>query len=339
LEKGAKVEFIEGWGFIPTEREIQHPIHDFFRDLLEIGKRAGGFYEHFTKQLANGLVGRCVGKVDVDEDDDDEEWKPHIKRVMACFAPMIACLILGQARALEDRLIDLAQDPIYSHTDSVFCRKPIDLNNPFIDEIRKLGGNVNLELVGPHAWVQRAAVCYCPNPDSNGKLKAARHAIRCKKSDFIKLVETMLKHPTLKPDGFAEISYTTLGEHEKKRSPINTYKISRMRANYDWDYKLRLKGEPLVGQTLWTEMRETEVWESIDEILANYKPGGTSLADRFTRLTGRIGHPSSLSSTDQENIMRLHKQGLKPPDMARELHVSRYAVYRLVRNSVVGASP
>lgn len=335
LEKGAKVEFVDGWGFTPTEREKHHPIHEYFRELLDIGKQRGGFYEYLTKQLANGLVGRCVGKVDVDED-DDEDWKPHIKRVMASFAPIIACLILGRARSLEDRLIDLANDPIYSHTDSVFCRKPIDLEDPLVHEIRMAGGNINLEVVGPYAWVQRAAVCYVPNPDPKGKPKAAHHAIHCKKTDFIKLVETMLKNPTLKPGGFAEISYTTLGEYEKKRVPIDRYKISRMKANFDWDYKLRLKGPPLTGPDLWREMRETEVWESLEDLLANYKPGDISLLEGYKRLTGRIGRPSKLKPEDREKILTLYQKGLSAPKIARRLKLSRFAVHRFVRNSVLG---
>lgn len=65
LEKGARVELIDGWGFRPTENERNHPIHALFRELLELGKEyKGSFLEHFAKGLANMLVGRLIGKYD-----------------------------------------------------------------------------------------------------------------------------------------------------------------------------------------------------------------------------------------------------------------------------------
>jgi len=334
LEKGAQIEVLDGWGFRPATREINHPIHHYFRELLAIGNaHQGAFLEYFAKNLANSLIGRLIGKYDLEEESDDSVWKSSPKQVMASFAPMLACLVLDQARALEDRLIDLGSRHVYSHTDSIFCRDPIDLDNPLIQQIRALGGDAKLELTSPYAWVLRSAVAYLPNPDPKGRPKAPRHAIHCRKDDYIKTVEIMLKHPNFKPVGFAEVRYTTLREHKLKRDPLASYKLHAMRAKYQWDYKRRLLSEPPKGSELWTTHVETEPWGSLNEIAENFKPPNrrTTIGEGAKLLTGRVGRPSTIDPEAQHQIEELRGQGLKVGQIAKQLRLSKWAVYRLLR--------
>ncbi len=342
LEKGAQIEVLDGWGFRPGDAERNHPIHDYFRELLEIGNaHQGAFLEYFAKNLANSLIGRLIGKYDLEEEGDDSVWKSSPKQVMASFAPMIACLVLDQARALEDRLIDLGSRHVYSHTDSIFCRDPIDLDNPLIQQIRALGGNVKLEMVAPYAWVLRSAVAYLPNPEPSGKPKAPRHAIHCRKDDYIKTVQIMLKHPDFKPVGFAEIRYTTLREHKLKRDPLASYKLHAMRAKYQWDYKRKLLTEPLTGRELWSRHIESAPWQSLDEIAENFKPPGQrrTLKESAHRLIGGVGRPSTIDPDAQRRIVELWGQGFQVGQIAKQLRLSKWAVYRFLAKFNVGGYP
>lgn len=332
LEKGAQIEFIEGWGFAPTEREQNHPVHTYFRELLALGKQLGGFYELFTKSLANALIGRTVAKVDVG-DEEEELWLKSPRRVMASFAPIHACLILDHAKALEDQLIDLTARPIYTHTDSVFTLNPIDLQHPFIQYIRSLGGDVRLEMTAPYAWILRAAVAYLPNMEPSGKPKAPHHAIDCQKPDYIRTIEIMLQRPELTPR-FAKIRYVTLREHENKEYPLAAYRIHGMRPRLEWDNKRKLVGEPLKGAALWSGQHvETEPWESVEEILQNYRPRGSNkqtASERAKRLTGRVGRPNSIPESDRVEIIRLAQNGIRPNEIIQRFpHVNKRAIYRI----------
>lgn len=348
IEKGATVEFVDGWGFLPTEKETSHPLHRYFRMLLELGKQnEGTFLETYAKNLANMLVGRLIGKYDYSNENEDsyEEmlargWRPRPKQVMSSFAPIVASLILDQARALEDRLISLTRHPVYSHTDSVFSEDPIDLSDPFFETVRKYGGEVKLELVADAGgWTLRAAVAYFRSKDQSKKPKAAHHAIKAQREDFITVIETMLENPGLKPDGFCKTEYTTLREHRMKGWPIASYRINLSKPKYEWDRKRKLLGPALSGQSLWTERRETEPWGSVDEILDATEKSGHKLAARFRLLTGRRGRPSKVGDIEREKILSLRSDGSAVADIARVLGLSNWSVYRVLRKSHLGASP
>jgi hypothetical protein len=339
LEKGAQVEVLDGYGFTPTEKELNHPIHAYFRQLLDIGnEHKDKFLEKFAKGLANTLVGRFIGKYDIEDEDDVEDrlargWRTKLKQVMGSFAPMHACLILDQARALEDHLIDLSKSPAYTHTDSVYTRDPIDLSDSFVEWIRGMGGDVKLEMVSPNCWILRSAVGYFANPEPYGNPKCPHHAFHTKESDYAKVIETMLKYPELKPDGFAKIDYTTLREHVTKKHPIASYKIRGTRPKYVWDYKRRLLGEPLKGSALWTEHVETEPWQSVEELIEHYSVGKQSLSKRFRALRGKPGRPSTVASDKIAKIHDMREGGVSVKSIAKQLEISPWAVYRVLRKS------
>lgn len=292
-----------------------------------------------------------IGKYDVESSDEEtiedklaQGWRPSPKQVMGSFAPMHACLILDQARTLEDQLIDLCARPVYGHTDSLYSRDPIEPNNPLTNWIRDLGGAVNLKMVAPYGWVLRSAVGYFPNPNPKEKPEAPHHAFHNRREDYVKTVEFQLTHPDFKPTTIAKVDYTTLREHKQKEHQIASFKVRRASPKYEWDYKRKLTGPPLTGPALWTEHRETEPWKSVDEILLSFpakggKPGGKSLGERFHGLTGRAGRPSSITAEDQVRIMELVTKGFKPREIVRAFpHVSKWAIYRLLRNSDVAAT-
>lgn len=319
LQKGAEIEFIEGWGFTPTPNEQNNPLHEYFRELLEIGKQLSGFYELFCKNLANSLIGRMIAKIEVDDERPEDVWVKTPRRVMASFCPSYPTLILDHARTLEDQLIDLAPRMVYSHTDSAITRDPINLQHPFIEYIRTLGGDVKLEMTAPYAWVLRAAVAYLPNLDPNGRPKAPHHAIDCQKPDYIRTAQHMLEHPELTPR-FAKIRYITLKEHKKKRTPLAAYRIHGMQSRLEWDYKRKPLGEPLTGSSLWTTHIESETWQSVDEILETFKSKGSkqTASTLAKRLTGRVGRPRVVSEEQKMEIHALARSGRSPSEIAKK---------------------
>ncbi len=340
LEKGAHVEFVEGWGFVAGVAEATHPIHAYFRELLEIGKE-GGFYELFTKNLANSLVGRMVAKIDVEDENPEDVWIKSPRRVMASFAPMHAALILDHARALEDELIDLTKRPVYTHTDSVVSLDQIDPQHPFFARIRSLGGDIKLELTSPYAWILRSAVAYLPNPDLKGRPKAPHHGIDCQKPDYIRTVQDMLQYPELTPT-FAKIRYVSLKEHKKRHKPLAAYHIHGMRPRLEWDYKRKPLGEPLKGTALWRDHIETEPWNSVSEIIQNFKPKKSpkTLGERAKRLTGQVGRPSTIPDELKRELIELANAGKTPSEIANAYpELGYWSVYRFLRKATHGDTP
>ncbi len=354
LEKGAKITFISGWGFSPAEKETNHPIHKLFRELLSLGKEhAGHFEEKFAKNIANMLVGRFIGKFDLSEDTFDDEpesegWIPKPRQVMGSFAPMHASLILDQARALEDHLIDLCTLPVYGHTDSIYSRTPLSRSkegNEFINMIRGFGGDVTLKMTASYGWVLRAAVGYFPSSEEGKEGEAPHHAFHNRREDYVASIEFMLAHPDFVPPSAVEEEYTSLREAKMKGHPLASQKDRRTRPKYAWDYKRKLLGPPIEGTPLlWTEHRETEPWQSIDELLryVPYTPSlrgegkKISLGTKYKRLTGARGRPSSLTIEDQQRILQLSMKGMRPRDIVKAIpNVTKWSVHRLLRKSLV----
>ena len=199
-----------------------------------------------------------------------------------------------------------------------------------------------MKMTASYGWVQRAAVGYFPNADSSKEGEAPHHAFHNRREDYAASIEFMLAHPDFIPPSAVEEEYTSLREY-KKGQPLASQKDRRTSPKYAWDYKRKLLGPPIEGTPLlWTEHRETEPWQSIDELLRSvpYLPKGgktkRTLVQQYTRLTGTRGRPSNLTVEDQKKILQLAMKGLRPRDIVKAIpNATKWSVHRLLRKSLV----
>jgi len=142
LELGARLELVEGFGY----RRGTTALKDYCQMTLEKRKESSGALNHTYKLLGNGLIGKTaqgLSKIRLDEyiriaeENDyllDELFSLSKEYLLALgaesytsvgsvFMPEWFGLATGLTRAELAYMLNQNIDPIYCHTDSVWCKK------------------------------------------------------------------------------------------------------------------------------------------------------------------------------------------------------------------------
>lgn len=155
---GCKIKQIYGFGFKPSESEINHVLASFMRDMLKLkveSQKGSVAYENY-KLIMNALIGKLAQRNPEDNMDYAQElFTQHgvpmekakrgrkVERAGSLWAPEWASLILGRARALMSQFIN--KGALMTVTDSVLLPKRASIECEALTLLRSVGSDLIAE--------------------------------------------------------------------------------------------------------------------------------------------------------------------------------------------------
>jgi hypothetical protein len=289
--------------------------------------------EKFFKNIANGLIGKlCQRNRWEDQERWDKgkvPWKDKMKLAGPGWSPILAALILSKARAVYGELL-LLGDVVYGHTDSIFSSKPINMDEPIIQELQRFGSGLKFECVYHPFWSPRAAVYYGVKHDTEGKPKldvegnpeigSARHAISSNTENFTRIVGGRIGHK----DGPRKLWFVRTGPPKPGGKEPHGFTVIKITAPEDIS-RYDLKRKPTGPHDPWMEQGDSMPWKDTAELLAHVK-AIIKQANREKR-TGKFR--AKISDPDLEKMRKWQAEKVSGNEIARRLpQYKRATVHR-----------
>ena len=325
LKLGAELRIYRGFVFKPGTDEINHAIRRFLEDVLARANDLKGTPgEKFFKNIANGLVGKLCQRNRTEEQErwtvGKAKWKDKLRLAGPGWSPILAALILSRARAIYSELLTLG-GVVYGHTDSIFTTKPIDLNAPIIQELRKYGSDLKFEGIYHPFWSPRAAVYYGVKHDTDGKavvdaegkpeIDTARHAISSDPENFTRIIGGRIG----RKDGPNKLWFIRRGPPKPGGKEPPGHTVVKITAPEDIS-KYDLKRKPVnPSYSCWTEQADTTPWRDVAELI--------SYAKALRRENRKEQERAKILPSDLEEMKRLQASGVKVNEIVR-----RYKRYK-----------
>jgi hypothetical protein len=334
---GAEIHIYRGFVFKPGPDEVNHPIRRFLEDILRRANDMGGTPgEKFFKNIANGLIGKLCQRNRLEDRErwlGKALWKDKFAVAGPGWSPILAPLILSRARTIYSELLTLG-DVIYGHTDSIFTMKPIDLDAPIIQELRKNGSDLKSEGTYQPFWSPRAAVFWGQQVDEEGKpildvegnpeIGIARHAISSDPENFVKIVGERIGHK----EGPSKLWFIHRGPPKPEDKETHGHTVLKITAPKDISkYDLKRKpGKPSCDG--WTEQIDTTPWKDVAELLAFVKERNKKLDSQ--KRTGKVR--VLISESDLEEMRKLQRETVSVNEIAQRFpQYKRATIHRRLK--------
>ncbi len=331
VELGAEIINIRGYGFIPSEKEVNHPLKEFFTHFMKRKKEVehGSLEYEAHKLVMNSLIGKlCQRNPELSV--EDVQWvmreqgmsfndvakmlrSPKLSRafkvateVGSTWAPEWSSLILGKARSL---MIDfISKGAYFTSTDSVLYPKGVNLECESLRELESVGSGLKKEYDVDRALIIRTR-CYILWKN-NEIVRTARHGVHASEEDFKKVISELLKDPLKVKDEirFKKRHIVKLGESLRRAIPFGISEDVERTFNLKWDGK-RLLLNPNVNP--FVEASETRPLEEAPPAKERRRRRATA--------------------NDLERIRRLRKEGRSMRKIALEVGFSKSTVQRLLK--------
>jgi hypothetical protein len=333
VRMGAEIRIYRGFTFKPGPDEVNHPIRRFLEDVLRrANELKGSPGERFFKNIANGLIGKLCQRNRVESHErmfGKAIWKDKFAIAGPGWSPILAALILSRARAIYGELLTLG-DVVYGHTDSIFTTKPIDLEAPIIQELRKYGSGLKFEGVYQPFWSPRAAVFWGRQVGEDGKPKldaegnpiidTARHAISSDRDEFAKIVGDRIGRKEC-ADKLWFINERQPKPGGKEPPGHTVVKITAPEDISKYDLK-RKPTQPTYNR--WAEQTDTTPWANVAELIAYVK----ALRKQRRRERQRV----EIEPSDLEEMRHLQTWGKSVNEIARNYpQYSRKTIQRRLK--------
>jgi hypothetical protein len=337
LRLGCKIKRIEGYGFKPSDKEFNHDLKAFMKEMLELKAQSPkGSLEHETyKLIANALIGKLAQRRCEDHLDYAQELyamygvplgKFRFKgreKVGSTWAPEWASLILGKARALMSQFIN--KGALMTVTDSVLLPSNVSLECEALKELRSVGSNLEAEPYEVESALIVRSKLYALM-DANGEIvKEAHHAVHLSSEQCKEIFKKALELG-YDPDMEGKKEHIAkLKEAIFKGKPLGSSELKPSRIYFRWDYKRILIQEPI---NMFREYSDTK---PIDDVV---KFEGEAFAVmKHQRAKLKRGRPREYPLELAEQVNALKTQGKSYRQIAKALSISLGKVQRILKAS------
>jgi hypothetical protein len=345
LEQRVKIHSIEAWGFVPTEKEINHPLRrflDYWRkrkhdveDRLGKEQAEKTLEYRVSKLMSNALIGKFVQRVDSWSFEDSvlllqavdfnelryqelmKRKESKTQKVGTLWSPEWSSLILGRARAmlgLGFRLVNA----ITGHTDSIVCPALIpEQREQLITIMEEENTPINHVGTFDSMWILRSA-CYVYFEDGRPK-KLAHHGystscpqcfgcvIHVNLQAGKPIANYTFKDTMVKP--FASL---------KRNLPLGATYIKKTEIQWLYDSKRELI-DPNIN--VFTEHSQTRPWKASEQgFQEEIKLKEPPKKERMV-----------LTQEQVQQIFQLCNQGLSIRQIAEQLNLSKSRIGRVLK--------
>ena len=337
LRLGCKIKKIEGYGFKPSDKEFNHDLKAFMKEMLELKAQSPkGSLEHETyKLIANALIGKLAQRRCEDHLDYAQELyatygvplgKFRFKgreKVGSTWAPEWASLILGKARALMSQFIN--KGALMTVTDSVLLPSNVNLECEALKDLRQVGSDLEAEPYEVESALIVRSKLYALL-DANGEIvKEAHHAVHLSSEQCKEIFKKALElgyDPDI--EGNKE-HITKLKEAIFKGKPLGSSELKPSRIYFKWDYKRILSQEPI---NMFREYSDTK---PIDDVVKFEDEAFTVMKHQRAKL--KRGRPREYPLELAEQVKALKAQGKSYRQIAKALSISLGKVQRILKAS------
>jgi len=335
LGLGCKIKKIEGYGFIPSEKEFNHDLKAFMKEMLELKSQSPkGSIEHETyKLIANALIGKLAQRRAEDNLDYAQELyalhgvpldKFRFKgreKVGSTWAPEWASLILGKARALMSQFIN--KGALMTVTDSVLLPINANVECEALKELKKVESDLHAE---PYE-IERALIVrtrlYALLDAKSEIVKEAHHAVHLTSEQCKEIFEKALEMG-YDPDIEGNRDHIVkLREALLKGKPLGSSEMKPSRIYFKWDYKRVLSHEPI---NMFREYSDTK---PIDDVVKSESDAFTVM--KHQRAKAKRGRPREYPLELAERVKALKAQSKSYRQIAKSLGISLGQVQRIIK--------
>jgi len=330
-----KLEVKSGFVFIPTDKELNHPLKRYVEDLHKLKNESerGSIEYQLYKLLMNTLIGKFVqrdeerlslqllesGKIERDTYNKLVRNTNKTKRVGNLWSPEWASLILGKARAIISEFV--VKGAYFVSTDSVLLPSDADINCSALEELKIVGSDLKREFDVDHGVLIRTRL-YALNPleEDSEKQHIARHAVSCKQSEFLEIIKegyTTKEIPNLE---YQAKRLTKYRESLRTGRALNSERVYESEVNLKYDGKRKLIKEvanPFKDNSWSQPLSSIEVINNQQRKQPKLKPGRKKGEQGITPI--------------QAEIIKLYKGGKKQNEIVKRLGVTKGYVSKVVK--------
>jgi hypothetical protein len=251
LKKDVEIIGWKGYGWFPTEEDINHPLAGFMQDIYdkkaELDEREDLMPEEmdlrqYYKLLLNSLIGKFCQR--------NRTWPGHKEIAGSLFMPDFASLILSKSRVVINDLIS-KHGAIYSDTDALMTHRKLETGTKIGQLKNELGKGKRGDLISI-----RSKLYFVTEDDK--VLKCAKHGFRKSSQDVFRDLLDRRKKTFVQ---YSVNRMTKLKEayrrHELPRRMINqTFKIMlKDDGKRQYDENLKTVNDLLTGRTMSRPLR------------------------------------------------------------------------------------
>jgi hypothetical protein len=335
LRLGCKIKKIKGYGFKPSDKEINHDLKAFMKEMLEFKTQSPkGSLEHETyKLIANALIGKLAQRRAEDHLDYAQELyatygvplsKFRFKgreKVGSTWAPEWASLILGKARALMSQFIN--EGALMTVTDSVLLPNNASLECEALKELRQVGSDLEAEPYGVESALIVRSKLYALMDAKGEIVKEAHHAVHLSSEQCKEIFEKALElgyDPDI--EGNKE-HIIKLNEALMKGKPLGSSELKPSRIYFRWDYKR------ILSQELINMFREYSDTKPIDDVVKFESEAFAVMKHQRAKL--KRGRPKEYPIELAEQVKALKAQDKSYREIAKALGISLGKVQRIIK--------
>lgn len=333
-------KIIDGYAFLPTRREINHPLREYMEHMHELknSSERGSIDYQLFKLLMNILVGKLVQKnTDRLAQDLVKEGLlsrtaynkftrklSRVKSVGSLWSPEWASLILGKSRSIISEFV--AKGSYIVSTDSVLLPKDVDINCQSLEELKSVGSNLKHEFDVTHGVIIRSRL-YALNPleDNPDRIHIARHSVSCKPQEFLDIIRQGYTTKEIPDLAYKSRKLTKYDESIRTgiplNTPLNTPQEKDLIIKLDWDGKRRLLSpveNPFSSGSFSTPLTYEELNKNIFRKSSRRKP-------KFSKKPGR---PTRVA---KEEVITLFSEGTSQSEIAKKFEVSRQYINKVIK--------
>ena len=335
LRFGCNIKKIEGYGFIPSKKEINHDLKAFMKEMLEFKAQSPkGSLEHETyKLIANALIGklaqrRCEDNLDYARELYTMHGVPLDRfrfkgreKVGSTWAPEWASLILGKSRALMSQFIN--KGALMTVTDSVLLPINANIECEALNELRHVGSDLDAEPYEVESALMVRTRLYALWDAKGEIVKEAHHAVhlsfeQCK--EIFKKALELGYDPDI--EGYRD-HIIRLREALMKGKPLGSSELNPSRIYFRWDWK-RTLSQPLINM-----FREYSDTKPIDDVVKFESDSFTIM--KHQRAKAKRGRPREYPLELVKQVKALKAQGKSYREIAKTLGISLGKVQRIIK--------
>jgi len=252
---GARINHINGIGFKPSLREVNHPVRQYALDFMQKKRSTKGAERETNKLLLNSLMGKFVetqkdaelghvlslikhGVITIEQaprvhKEKTSSFRKRPRDVGGGWWIEAASLILGKARAIISQFI--AKGAFMGVTDSVLLPKGTSISCPALDELRSIGSDLKLVAEADVSWILRTRA-YVLWKEGN-VVKEARGGFQMPEAEFVSWVTESVERGEAIPLTAKKIHLVGLKEVIEKGKTLGQTEIRESHPKLDWDQK------------------------------------------------------------------------------------------------------
>lgn len=207
LKKNCEIQGIRGWGWLPKQTDIEHPLAEYMKDIYSKKAALDKLKEteeltgeqrnkrEYYKLLLNSLIGKFCQR--------NRTWLTNHEVAGTLFRPDYGSLILGRSRAVINELLG-KHNAIYSDTDCLITKYSLPTGTGIGELKNELGENQKGDLLSIRSKL------YFVTSD-NKLIKCAKHGFRLN----------------------SQVAFKTILDHKKRNSvPYAVTRLTKLKEAY-----------------------------------------------------------------------------------------------------------